>query len=199
MALTQLGREDAQARRALGGGPAKRDPLTELSDLLREYLEKENGLREERQAFKAQWLQRWDSLVEAGTRQSNLLERIELGTKTLQASARRVEDLLGQIPRVADAQRETMVSVSRQLDTLHESSNKEAETIAGLATALDGLTQSNTALTDMLRSMQAEGRAREERFVGVVERESRRLQMLAWIVVGLAGAAIAAAVFSALV
>lgn len=71
--------------------------------------------------------------------------------------------------------------------------------MSGLVKALDGLTQSNAALTDMLRSMQAESRAREERFVGVVERESRRLQTLAWIVIGVAGAAVVAAVFGALV
>lgn len=199
MALTQLGREDAQARPALGDAPAKRDPLAELIDLLRAYIEQGSEARAGHEAFEAQWLHRWDALVEAGTTQGALLERIESGTKFLQESTRRVEDLLGQIPRVADAQRETMVSVSRQLDTLQETSKQERETMSGLVKALDGLTQSNAALTDMLRSMQAESRAREERFVGVVERESRRLQTLAWIVIGVAGAAVVAAVFGALV
>ncbi len=64
---------------------------------------------------------------------------------------RRLEESLSQLPGLADAQRETMVAVGRQLDELRTAGDRNATSLSSVGDALSGLQESTGAATDAQR------------------------------------------------
>lgn len=100
--------------------------------------------------------------------------------------ARRLEENLTQLPALADAQRETMVGVGRQVDELRVSGESHAAAVSSLGDAISGLEQSTATASDALREIQRESASREDRLTDLLRDQNRRLTLFAYSALGLA-------------
>lgn len=114
------------------------------------------------------------------------LEQIQQQMEGDAARARRQEENIAQLPALADAQRETMVGVGRQMDELRTSGERNAAAVCSLGETISGLDQSTAAASDALREIQRESASREDRLTDLLRDQNRRLTLFAYSALGLA-------------
>lgn len=102
------------------------------------------------------------------------------------AQARRLEENLAQLPALADAQRETMVSVGLQMDELRESGERSVECLSSFGEVISGLEQSTGAASDTLREIHREAASREDRLTDLLRDQNRRLTLFAYAAIAMA-------------
>ncbi len=126
------------------------------------------------------------ALGSASERQVDLLAgmgpRIEAGA----TAAKKSEESLSELPRIADAQRETMVSVARQLDLLHGSAEQSVGALTEFRGSVAHLGEAGDASLAALRELHADLRDRETRFVEEYRRLAAKLVLIGWSFVGVA-------------
>jgi hypothetical protein len=126
---------------------------------------------------------------DAARREEALLSDIKALLEAGAASTRRVEEVLSQIPRIADAQRETMVSIGRQLDLLREGGDRGIDAMAEFRDAVSKLGEETGTATTVLKEMHADLVADDERLARLLEERTRRLTIIASLAVAVAAVA----------
>lgn len=117
------------------------------------------------------------NIPEAARTQVELLSGITKHLESDADSAKRIEGLLSQLPHLADAQREAMVSVARQLDLAMEISGKQTGVLEEFGGALSHLGNLATESTAALGKLYAESTAKEERVARLITVQTRRLTL----------------------
>lgn len=120
-----------------------------------------------------------EGLPNAAKNELDVLERIRVDVASTLGAAKRLETTLVQVPKLADAQRETMVTLNNELTRLRETDTR-------IATALDGVQQVMVELRDgigrsagAMRDFRSEMADRHEHLASLVERQSQRFVWLA--------------------
>jgi len=108
------------------------------------------------------------------------------------ACVKRVEENLSQLPRLADAQRETMVSIGRQLDLSRQTGDRVGTTLEGFQQAVTLLGEATGASAMALQDMRRTASEREERVATILQEQTRRLTFFA--VAALSASIVAAAI-----
>ncbi len=145
------------------------------------------------QAESSEALARWqDELVqslsqvpETSRKHLELLTAISDAVSLNAAGAKRVEESLVQLPQLADAQRETMVSIAGQLDLSRQTTERVAGAIEGFQQVLIKLGETSEMSTRTLQHMRLDAAAGEERVAELLEQQSKRLVVFAWSALGL--------------
>jgi hypothetical protein len=88
-----------------------------------------------------------------------------------------VEENLSQFPRLADAQRETMVSIGRQLDLSRQTGDRVGTTLEGFQQAVTLLGEATGASAKALQEMRRNSLEREERVATILQEQTRRLTL----------------------
>lgn len=122
----------------------------------------------------------------AARKQSEYLSEIAETSATEAACAKRVEDGLLQLPQLADAQRETMVSIGGQLDLSRQTIDRVAGSMDGFQQAVGNLAQVTEASTKKLQEMRWDTTAREERIAALLQEQNRRMTYFAVAAMALA-------------
>ena len=135
---------------------------------------------------------------EAFRNQLDVLSNIRESVSDEQARSRRIEESLSQWPRVADAQRETMVSISRQLDESREANAGTTSAVQQCRDAFVKVEETAGASTRALERYTGETRAAAERMAMLLEEQAGRFRLFAWAAIGLAAVAAVIAVISLL-
>lgn len=115
----------------------------------------------------------------------SLTSRMESQADTIS----RLEHTLAQIPHIAGAHREAMVSVSRQIEMLRETTNRSASVLQGCQTTLDRIDNASENAVEAVKELQAQMVAREARTAGLLIEQSRRMNLLGAVGLLLAGTA----------
>jgi gas vesicle protein len=123
---------------------------------------------------------------DASRQELELLTRIQDSMTADLAGTKRIEDCLSQLPQLADAQREAMVSIGRQLDSSRETSERVASTLGEVQQAVGGLGEATDASAKAVQELRHDASARGERIAELVKDQTRRLTTLAWAMIGLA-------------
>ncbi len=113
---------------------------------------------------------------------SNLAEQVTDHT----ARTRRMEENLAQLPRLADAQRESLAAIGRQLDSARQTADRATTTLTGLEHAVSSLGEATVASAKSLRQLHEDSCAREERMADLLSQQTKRMTYLAWIAAGAA-------------
>ena len=164
--------------------------INELMESIRKHLESHEERMERMEHFLDKTNAALEHLPEASRTHSDLLSAIQKLTESAATSATRAEEYLSQIPRIADAQRETMVSIGRQLDLLRESGDREMEALSGFQEAVTKLAEASGASTAALKEMHDDSVARETHLQEAVERQTKRLTLFSALAVSVAAIAI---------
>ena len=186
-----LARREPGGRERLEEGFAK---VVELVTSLQEHFK----LQDERGERMARSLDRVaESLAAVPGASQNQLESLARIHEQLQAeiaTAKRLEELLSELPHIADAQRESMVSIGRQLDVMRDRGDNSTAALSELHQTVSRLGEAAGASTAVLKSFHVESAAREERTAELLERQTRRLTFFAWSVTVLAALAVVVSV-----
>lgn len=135
---------------------------------------------------------------EAFRHQLEVLSSIRETVTTEQDRASRIEESLSQWPRVADAQRETMVSISRQLDESRESNTRMASTVEECSGTFARVGETAAASTKAIERFAGDAAANTERVARLLEVQAGQFRVFAWSAIGLAGVAALVAIISLL-
>jgi septation ring formation regulator EzrA len=132
------------------------------------------------------------NVPETSQKQSELLTTIRDEVSADAACTKRVEECISQLPHIADAQRETMVSIGRQLDLSRDTSERVAATMGEFQQTIGKVGEATSASTKALQEMRWDASARDERITDLLAVQSKRFALFAWSAIALA--AVAAAV-----
>ncbi len=184
---------DGDGTRRRGGGSDRGSGLEEMKELIDST---RTHLAEQTQsvaAIRAALDRVTESLARIASdspRQADLLEgmasRIDAGA----SAAKKAEESLSELPRIADAQRETMVSVARQLDLLHGSAERSAGALTEFRASVSHLGEAGDANLVALADLRADLRGLEARCLGEYRRQAAKLTLIGWTLTGLAAAAL---------
>ncbi len=157
-----------------------------LVESIQEHMESQGG-RSERMAHSLDRLAvSLEGISGASKTQMDQLAGIGEELKSGTASTKRTEELLSHVPQMADAQRETMVSVGRQLDVLRQGNERGTESLVQLHEAIVRLSEATGASTTALKHMHVDSVAREERLTELLEEQTKRLTLFAWMAIAVA-------------
>jgi len=121
--------------------------------------------------------------------QAELLTAIREDASIQVGCAKRVEESVSQLPQIADAQRETMVSIGRQLDLAREASERVAATIAENHEVLGKLGEATNASVKALQEMRWDVSARDAQISALLTEHTKRFTQFAFCAIGLAAIA----------
>jgi len=113
--------------------------------------------------------------------------RDHLGTTS--SCVKRIDENLSQLPQIADAQRETMVSIGRQLDGARQADERIASVLQGCENGLTKLADATGASVKALQELRWDTAAREERVAVILREQSQRFRVFAWAALALAAVA----------
>ena len=167
--------------------------VTSLVESIRTHME----TQDQRSAEMAQALTALaDSLHELpgnGQAQVEVLERIEAQLEGQAVRGRKLEENLTQWPRLADAQRETLTAVGRELELNREAGSETRATLEGLGAAVQTLSSATEATSATMRQLQEEAAQREQQMAQVLQERTTRLT---WFVAGVTALAAVAVVIA---
>ncbi len=124
---------------------------------------------------------------EAQRQQVELLSSIREAVAAEAAGSKRIEDQLAQWPGIADAQRETMVSISHQLDSTRETNERVGSALTEVHAATTGLSAATESSTKLVFQLRSDALAREQRLAELLEFQTKRLSTIAWTAIALGG------------
>lgn len=131
-----------------------------------------------------------ETLTDASTtshQQLEVLSAIRESTTAGEAGRKRLEEELAQLPRLADAQRETMVSIGRQLDAAQSTDEKIAASMVEVNESVAGLAKVTEASRDTVAHLRTDAALREEHLASMLHEQGKRLTIVAWSAISLAG------------
>lgn len=153
-----------------------------------ESIQRHLAVQEERSAIVAQSLARLaDSLErtpEWSAEQRRLLEGIARNADGQTGALQRIEGSLVQLPALADAQRESITTVSRQLDAARQTHERVSTAVDGFRAAATAVGESCQASASEMRQMQEGARQGEARMAAMFQEQSRRFTVFAMVVGG---------------
>ena len=126
---------------------------------------------------------------ETSKRQAELLSEIRAQLEAEAAGAKRLEETLAELPHIADAQRESMVSIGRQLDMMRGVTERSATAFSELQGGVAQLGEATNASTTALKHMHVDSAAREDRMVELLEGQTKKLTLFAAAAIVLAALA----------
>ncbi len=184
----------AVAQRPLGDDRME-EAYTKIIDLvgsIRSHLELQDRRAERMAPTLERLAEGLGNIPEAAKTQVALLADISKRMDSDAERAGRLETSLSQLPQIADAQRETMVSMGRQLETLNEANERGTSASDEFRQTLSQLIDATRASTSSLKQIQVDSAAQEDNLARLVAEQTRRLTLFACAAIALA--AVAAAV-----
>lgn len=141
----------------------------------------------------AETTQQISSVAEAQTqRLGDIASQLEAANDR----ARRWEQALMEYPRVAETQREALLSINRHLEASQAGDVRLAETMEGLRGAVASWGESSAASADTLQQWKEAACRRDDDFRELVAAQDRRLTWLYIVTLAFAVTAVALAVFT---
>jgi len=125
--------------------------------------------------------------------QIEALQRVEAQLEGQALRGRKLEENLAQWPRVADAQRETLAAVGRELELNREAGSETRATLEGLEEAVQALSSATELSTATMRRLQDDAAEREQQLAQVLQERTTRLT---WFVAGVTALAAVALVIA---
>lgn len=117
------------------------------------------------------------------------LSTISESVSALTAGIRRMEEGLMPLPQLADAQRETMVAIGRQLDESRQVGEKTSQTMETVGQGLAELAEATNASINESREARRENASREQQLATLLEEQTRRLTVFGSVLIALAAVA----------
>ncbi len=132
-------------------------------------------------------------LPDASKMQLAIVSRISEQMASDALIGKRLEESLSQLPAIADAQRETMVTIGRRLDASREVTERVVATLDGVNDSVVRVGEAAAATARALEKVRWDAAARDEQLAHVLREQTRRLTMCtaAALVLAFTAAAIA--------
>ena len=161
---------------------------------IREHLEEQSRWMERVAGSLDRAVENVEGLPDASSKQLGALTDILAQMEADRDVAKHLGETLSQLPRMADAQRETMVNVARQLDLLREGNERGTSTLADFQESVSTLGEANRAMTASIKEMQVGADARDERLADLLRVQTGRFTLIGWSAVGLVGLGVVVAI-----
>ncbi len=184
---------DGDGARRRGGGPDRSGGADEMKELVESVRADLTAQTQSVEAVRVT-LERVAELLERVAGDSPQLAELLTGMAGQidagAAASKKAEESLSELPRIADAQRETMVSVARQLDLLHGSAERSAGALTEFKGSVTHLGEAGDATLAALSELRADLRGIEARCLGEYRRQAAKFALIGWTLAGIASAAL---------
>lgn len=166
--------------------------LVGLVDSIQQY----QGTQGERASEMSSSLQRLagtlSEICTAGGDQAQVLTRVADELRTANERAAQWESRVAQLPALIEAQREAMVAISRQMESVGERDDKLLESLQSFRETVAVLGDATTSSSVAIKSLQMSALESDERIADLLKQQNKRFTMLfviTLVVVGLAATA----------
>jgi len=165
------------------------DPIATLAAIMEKHLIAQSERLEAANRALDRLVEAADSaprVVEAhAARLSTISESVSAST----AGIRRMEEGLMPIPQLADAQRETMVAIGRQLDESRQIGQKASQAMEAVSQGLAELAATSKASIKESQETRQENASREQQLAMLLEEQTRRLTVFGSVLIAVAAVA----------
>ncbi len=128
-----------------------------------------------------------DSLAEQQTQLRAIVEQLE----SANTRSARLDAAIAEIPKLADAQRETFLAIREEIDATRQVQNRIVDSMDGFREAVGTLTLASSTTVETLKSLHAIAAAGDERLTTVLTEQNKKFSRL--LVVAIVMAAVLAA------
>jgi hypothetical protein len=135
-------------------------------------------------------------LARSNAEQVELLKEMNRRWEVNTTARQSLDQKLAHLPNLADAQRETMVSISRHLEAGRESTDRETVALTELRTAVDAVGDATGASTRVVQQLLDQAEDRERGSVELLHTLVKRLTVLGVVLVSLVGVSVLLALLS---
>lgn len=118
--------------------------------------------------------------------QLDILTQLQEIAVTQSGSMKRLEGELMQLPRIADAQRETLVSIDHRLEESRKTDERVAASMEAFHGSVSLLSETSRATAHKMEQMREDATSREERLAKLLEEQTDRLTQFAFCAIALA-------------
>lgn len=150
----------------------------QLLESIRDLLERQDRRAEQAAVELSTAGEHVAGLSSAVREQANMLGEISLKLEAEATGRQTLAQGLAQLPRLADAQRETMVSIARQLEAGREAADRQSAVLGELRQALEVLGEATRASAAIVERLRAEAVERDRRADERLDLLIRRVSML---------------------
>lgn len=126
------------------------------------------------------------ALPDASRQQLDLLGKINESVTAGLTNSKQLQEGFSQLPQLADAQREAMVAIGRQLDASRDGEERLVETLQGMGESVAKLGDVTDSSSQALQAMRRDALARDDRIIAVMEQQTGKIAIFAWSALGLA-------------
>lgn len=124
-------------------------------------------------------------MARAGSEQVDVLKEMNRRWEVETTARQSLDQKLARLPVLADAQRETMVSISRHLEAGRASLDRETAVLAELLTAVTAVSDATGASTRVVQQLLDQAEERERGTVEVLHTLTKRLTVVGTVLVAL--------------
>lgn len=179
--------KSGSGRTSAASVPQANDRLIELVDAIQKHLTAQSERSELMTAALHRLADGLERFPEASKAELHLLERVAADSGATATNVKKLSDSLVQLPELADAQREALVTIHRELERGRESGQQVRETLGGVGRAIAALGEATASLRPMLDRMRTELSSGQDRLVLIVERQAARMTWFSAYALGAAG------------
>lgn len=131
-----------------------------------------------------------ENLPESSRKQIEILESLHQEVAADAQRAVNMEQAISQLPQLADAQRETMVTISRRLEDSRETDEKLTSTLDSVEQSVTQMGEATIASAKTITMMRMEEASRQDRIAKLLEQQTERITLMATVAIVLAVAAV---------
>lgn len=127
-----------------------------------------------------------EALPETSRRQLEVLESIREEAAADTQRAVNIEQSLSQLPQLADAQREVMVTISRRMEESKDTDEKLSETLSGVRQSVELMSRATETSANAITMMRSEESERQDKIAKLLQQQTDRITWMASSAIALA-------------
>jgi chromosome segregation ATPase len=147
----------------------------ELTDAVRQLLEGQNRGTERIAGTLERISTSLTTIAAASTSQLEALTAIRAGLAAQETQAKRLEEHLAPLPRLAAAQQEALTSIDGRLERTRQTEERTASALERFHQAVNALEQSTSQSSEAVRQLHRHVVVRDEQVLTLISRQTRRL------------------------
>lgn len=131
-----------------------------------------------------------DHLPETSRKQIEVLESLRQEVATDAQCAVNIEQAVSQLPQIADAQREAMVTISRRLEDSRETDEKLTTTLESVEQSVTQMGEAANASAKTISMIRLEDASQQDRIAKLLQQQTERITLMATVAIVLAVTAV---------
>jgi len=172
--------------------------VIDLLTTVRQHLESSDQHTQQTNQALARLTESMNELPAQSSRQTELLDGVGQQMEKQRRQQERIAGVIEQWPETARDQAELLKQLHQELSTGQQAQSELADSLQSVSRAVSDLTETTRHGSRLLEALDQDSSIRQERVLGALEAQSKRITQLVWAAMGLSALAIVGALMALL-